>query len=385
MSSFEKNAAVLASLEDEWGHVGPLRLIEFNLRFNEFDYDETPLDADRSVAEFVTFAKGECCTCDVFKHDGGSDRRVVATKIMRPLATEITALQERLAGFAGNLPGGSFLGWNYPRKKEISFWPDCTLSNKQAADARASVLFGPYLVADPIKPTGFDPRASGQNGASRFQLVPSEFLRHADANPPNAAQPTASGFAQWVYSLYGSQGRDEDREAGKAAEEEIWNRRCASVSSNDNGFLRSIGSPWSLIHNGLHLDRDRRPDYFDVPNLRVKGEALKVSPDLVYANRKSEESCIVEVKYSHLPIPRNLWPNVWAQLWCYSHIEQAVSARKVTVVGEVWSETWSRSYGQGRQRVQGQRLVSLRTSVRRDPRAPAYDRFFRALFDIYSR
>ena len=146
------------------------------------------------------------------------------------------------------------------------------------------------------------------------------------------------------------------------------------------GFLRS---PWYLIHNGLHID-ENNIKYFQVPNLCVAGEPLRASPDLIYVNKKTSEVIIVEIKYSQLQITKNLWPNVWAQLWCYSHIAVTANAPKVTVVGEVWGKIWSSGRGRGRNRTPGERLICLRASVRRNPRASAYDQFFRALFKIYS-
>jgi len=206
---------------------------------------------------------------------------------------------------------------------------------------------------------------------------------------PVDPQPTASAFSQWVYSLYGrAEGSEEDVADGKAAEQDIWERRRGAASCNDNHFLREAGWHWSLIHNGLDLrDRDRS-NHFLAPDLRVNGEPLRASPDLVYANPDKSEVMIVEIKFSRQALPKNLWPNVWAQLWCYAQLEfarNARNARKLTVVGEVWGENWTRGYRvRGGGREPGKALVCLRALVRRDPRASSYDRFFRKLFNIYT-
>ena len=118
--------------------------------------------------------------------------------------------------------------------------------------------------------------------------------------------------------------------------------------------------------------------------MRVNGKALRASPDLIYSNNSSSEAIIVEIKYTRMTIPKNLWPNVWAQLWCYAQIDRVAHLQRLTVVGEVWGEMFSRGYGRGRNRVDGKKLICLRASVRRDPRALPYDRFFRQLFQIYS-
>lgn len=106
---------------------------------------------------------------------------------------------------------------------------------------------------------------------------------------------------------------------------------------------------------------------------------MRGSPDLVFRNINSGQVLIVEIKLSKMKIPSNLWPNVWAQLWCYSQIAIAKNAPEVTVTGEVWAE----GIFNLRRRSPVMSLV-LRSVVRRNPREAAFDRFFRSLFEIYS-
>lgn len=172
---------------------------------------------------------------------------------------------------------------------------------------------------------------------------------------------------------------EEDVVGGKAAEQDIWETRRSAATCNDNGFLRGSSWDWSLIHNGLHLGDRGGSTHLSIPDLSINGEQLRVSPDLIYSKADRSELAIVEIKFSQQPLPKNLWPNVWAQLWCYAQLEVAQNAGKLTVIGEVWGERW---YGlRGRPKTGA---VCLRASVRRDPRAPAFDRFFRRLFNIYA-
>jgi hypothetical protein len=60
------------------------------------------------------------------------------------------------------------------------------------------------------------------------------------------------------------------------------------------------------------------------------------APDLVYRNRTTGELVIVERKASDKPIPVNGWPNLRAQLWAYSHIDNFKSAPTISLIGEVW-------------------------------------------------
>ncbi|CAN7595132.1 hypothetical protein LJR099_004483 [Variovorax paradoxus] len=117
--------------------------------------------------------------------------------------------------------------------------------------------------------------------------------------------------------------------------------------------------------------------FFELPDLRVRGVPMRASPDLVFRNARTEHVLVVEIKLSRQSLPSNLWPNVWAQLWIYSHLPVVQQAPQVIVTGEVWGEKTSSRRGSILS------LIYLRAVVRRDPRAPVYDRFFRALFDIY--
>lgn len=250
-------------------------------------------------------------------------------------------------------------------------------------------LFSSIEILDPIETYIDDPDPSTRIilGARKkrepesFNLVPTEFLARARQRPPIDPQPTASGFSSWIYSLYGSAiGKDEDRERGKEVEQEVLNRRRAIYQSVDNQYLRKVVSNWALIHNGIEQPEDQPIDYMTIEHLPVGGVPLRVSPDLMYQNRSLSKILIVEIKHTKMFVPTNLWPNVWAQLWCYSQIDVARQADSVCVVGEVWCDEWQpRARGEPREC-----HITLRASVKRDPRLSNYDRFFRELFEIYS-
>lgn len=273
----------------------------------------------------------------------------------------------------------------------ISFWPDkasgAELHNRRAAEARMMTLLGSQPVVDPIKHFESEGALAPLKPVipRPFQLVPSQFMAKARRDRPREAFATASGFAAWIYSLYGSAyGDADDRELGNEVEQEVLERRRRAASCNDSSFLRAMQLNWRLVHNGIQPQPEGSPPYFEIGRLRVNGVPLRVSPDLVYHNVELSKVVIVEIKNSRMIIPTNLWPNIWAQLWCYSQIDIALNANAVSVIGEVWGDRWSRSYRNGRSRVAGQRIISLRASVQRNPRAASYDRFFRQLFAIYS-
>lgn len=217
-----------------------------------------------------------------------------------------------------------------------------------------------------------------------FKLMPSEFLKRARAMAPQDSEPTASAFASWVYSLYGVPGtNEEDLQRGiegekllsRFGEDSRFDSRQGWIGATPSR-LASRGDGWRLVHQGLHLT-EKPLTCFEVDTLRVNGTPMRMSPDLVYRNQRTGEVRIIEIKLSRLPLPINLWPNVWAQLWCYSHIPLALNAPEVVVAGEVWGDWMSRI---NHDLV---RFMGLRSVVRRDPKSPSYDRFFRELFKIY--
>lgn len=406
MSLIEENARIIAGIEPEWSDLGPLRQICFATRFN--DYSDRELGAvpvDQQVAGFVVFANGEGCECAVAENQFG-EVAVLVSKMMAPTAENITSLQEKLTSYTDKFQCAYVDGWHYPPKKTVVFWPGAPI-DEGLAKARAEILFDGKLVNDPLQSrqthqeyefgrVARDPTdalrstriSSGKRGAGaarNFTLVPSAFLLRAASMPPQKPEPTVSGFAKWIYSLYSDTlGTIEDREEGKEAETEIWRRRRQALNCTNGRFLRQWHPSWRLVHNGLHFGKRNNEDFFELTHLPVDGKPLRASPDLMYRNDENSEVVIVEIKFTRMAIPKNLWPNVWAQLWCYSQIEAIAIARNITVVGEIWGEMYSRGYGRGRNRVDGSRLICLRSSVKRDPRAERFDRFFRQLFEIYS-
>ncbi|WP_250508121.1 hypothetical protein [Caballeronia sp. GAFFF3] len=264
------------------------------------------------------------------------------------------------------------------REIEFSRWGE--KKNILAAARRASIIFEPQEIADRLtnRPLGsgeapYKISDSLHPPAQPFWIKPSAFLKLAQRRRPKDPEATASAFAAWIYSLYGqSIGGEEDRERGVALEPEILKGRRQLFGLADDKYLIKHGYDWRLIHNGLHIIEDQKPTYFSIGELRVGRQAMRVSPDLVYQNIRNGDVIIVEIKLSRMKIPTNLWPNIWGQLWCYSHLPLAREASNLTVIGEVWGE--STGFGAS---------VYMRASVRRDPRAPEFHRFFRVLFEIY--
>ena len=298
----------------------------------------------------------------------------------------------------GELVDGSDQDVSVPEKQHVTFVPDeywnstggrlSRRTNIASTEARMLSLFSEIDIQDPI--TSYVEADDGsfirqKREPEPFNLVPAKFLAKAGRLPPINPEPTASGLSSWIYSLYSSAiGKDEDRERGKEVEQEVLDRRRATFQCIDNKYLRKVVSNWALIHNGIEQPGDRPVDYLTIDHLRVGGMPLRVSPDLMYENLTLSKVLIVEIKHTKMFVPTNLWPNVWAQLWCYSQLDVARRADSVCVIGEVWCDEWTRGYRVKGGREPGKCHIKLRASVKRDPRAPGYDRFFRQLFEIYS-
>ena len=236
-----------------------------------------------------------------------------------------------------------------PEKQRITFVSDeywntkggrrSRRTNTESTEARMMSLFSEIDILDPITSyvsTGERPFNYRKREPEPFNVVSSDFLAKARRLPPIRPEPTASGFSSWIYSLYGHAiGKDEDRERGKEVEQELLDRRRATFQCIDNKYLRKVVSNWALIHNGIEPPKDRPLDYLTIDHLRVGGVPLRVSPDLMYQNRALSKVLIVEIKHTKMFVPTNLWPNVLAQLWCYSQIEVARQAESVCVIGVV--------------------------------------------------
>ncbi len=367
-----ENAIKIAKLEREWGVLGPLRPITFSVY----------LDVEEEARSFADGVRAQGFDVSFSQEMSGNGWRVYATLAMEPTAQNVTYWEEWFRARADAWPiveeecrYARFEGWSYPRKLAPTFSLEGRKWSSFAEKERAQILFGSTLCQDPTPKGKYGAFPHPDAQQPPFRLNPPEFLGRARDRRPAHPEPTASRFAQWLYSLYADAfGDAQDREEGKMAEEHILAQRRAAYSSTNHSLLKSSFPEWRLVHNGLQSSQGKDPGFFSIDDLRVRGEPMRVLPDLVYVEECTGNMIIVEIKHSRMSIPSNLWPNVWGQLWCYSQMEQARKAPKLTVIGEVWGDAWTRN---------GDRLVCLRASVRRDPRALAYDRFFRALFDIY--
>lgn len=162
------------------------------------------------------------------------------------------------------------------------------------------------------------------------------------AKAPITPQPQASKFAEWVFE---SSILPPDREPIEDYQKRVYMKLGSDLHRDIELFLQSTWTEnllgrgadkrWSLYF----VDRDDNNRNFTASRLRVKGNPLRCRPDLVLENKKSNEFLIIERKTTFVPepkIPRVGWPNVEAQLWCYSWIDEFKDANEVILIGQLW-------------------------------------------------
>lgn len=93
---------------------------------------------------------------------------------------------------------------------------------------------------------------------------------------------------------------------------------------------------WSL----LYADNQNGPDrLFHASSIVVDGSPIRCRPDVVLECAATNSLIIIERKTTYLPepmIPSDGWPNVEAQLWCYSWIDEFRPFDEILLVGQLW-------------------------------------------------
>lgn len=136
---------------------------------------------------------------------------------------------------------------------------------------------------------------------------------------------TVSGFANWIFSIYRRDRNPFALAVGKAAERRITQIRLQYIPRHHE---------WELIHDGTGEAKHALP----ASELALNGQILHGSPDLVFREKGTGRIVIVEIKASDAVLPRDGWPNLRAQLWAYSRLNEWRDSPGMLLVGEVWDE-----------------------------------------------
>lgn len=177
-----------------------------------------------------------------------------------------------------------------------------------------------------------------ENPFKRFEHE--NVLALARAKPPQAPIPTASAFGSWIINL------NYPREATSSTglmrrqrmligsigerlieEYKLWAREAASVRTMELFYADPL---------------DGSKEAFRSSKLLLDGKPITGKPDVVLKDPADGGIVlIVERKLTTLfpsRIPPGCWPNVPAQLWCYSWMDEWEDASEVILRAEVWHQ-----------------------------------------------
>ncbi len=169
------------------------------------------------------------------------------------------------------------------------------------------------------------------------------------ALPPVHAVPKASSFSDWVFRA-SNEIQSQETEASdyrkKRMEQGKIDHKLIENFMQSNWVESSIGigsaSNWKLTFAD---DGRGSIKIFRASRLTVKGKPLRCVPDAVLHNEVTNTFMVIERKTTRRlepQIPTNGWPNVQAQLWCYSWIDDWIDAQEVLLVGQLWRRTINR-------------------------------------------
>ncbi len=169
------------------------------------------------------------------------------------------------------------------------------------------------------------------------------------AEVPIKPKALPSSFADWVYRASHGNKKNDVSDDSRI-------KQRLNLGKIDESLIERF-KMYQWTQNFLNIDErtksDWRPVFIDdgswkrtgegVPykasSLSVKGKPLLCVPDAVLENAKDGRILIIERKTTRTPepkIPKNGWPNVEAQLWCYSWIDDFLDAEEVLLVGQLW-------------------------------------------------
>lgn len=156
---------------------------------------------------------------------------------------------------------------------------------------------------------------------------------------------TASAFADWVFRRenpgWVPPNQGDVAEKAKQLELGIADHQFVELFLNHCWTNRKLAKTGTTGWRLLFADRgDGNQRYFSATNLTVAGHALRCIPDVVLQHQQSNSLIIIERKTTRTHrIPPAGWPNVEAQLWCYSHIDEFASADRVLLVSQLWQRS----------------------------------------------
>jgi len=174
---------------------------------------------------------------------------------------------------------------------------------------------------------------------------------------------TVSDFQEWVWAKHDKKMQEwlwyrqhPEMRSGRRQEEDKENlfRMAYSklhhdkvrIASNVLQEIQRINiqkSPWKVVYKDIHDDKPKN-NSLNSKSLYVDDNPLRGCPDIVFENQISREILIVETKIIFVPldmIPEETYPNIRAQLWCYSKMGfwEEINDDLVSMVVNFWDVT----------------------------------------------
>jgi len=178
-----------------------------------------------------------------------------------------------------------------------------------------------------------------------FDLTDIENLNNQNEKSKPKAEPKASSFANFVY--WETKGKFKRKlEGNTKIQERLKSGRNAHLSINEltktEGYKKEFGnistSEWELFFVD---DGNKKSNPYINSQLTLDDKPLSCIPDVILKLKHTNNYLIIENKSTHMPvhlIPENGWPNVKAQLWIYSWMDEFIKADRVYTASKHW--TW---------------------------------------------
>jgi len=175
----------------------------------------------------------------------------------------------------------------------------------------------------------------------------------SEAIKPDNPKNTASAFAQWVFK----QSVDQIRTPNPFIQRENMQRGTEAHKIIDAFFKKEWPNKMNVHSKSSsdwiveHTEEDGiAGKFYKASSLVVNGKPLHCSPDLVLRHKTKNQKIIIERKTtvnSNPIVPAKGWPNVQAQLWCYSWIDSMLDVEEVFLVNQIWANHWGKYYLSG--------------------------------------
>lgn len=163
-------------------------------------------------------------------------------------------------------------------------------------------------------------------GAQRLAISSERMTRLLLHRPSSNSTATASDFSSWVYR---AEHRHAFRNLGPPSLLQLARQRISNVLDR---LADGEAGDFDLVSCDSGLSTDV---IYTSSALRLRGQPLRLRPDVVYRHRRAGVIVIFEYKIpgSDVIVPKEGWPNLASQLWTYAWADPWIENPHVLIVG----------------------------------------------------